>query len=253
MPKPTEFHAAFARALRDVSPKAVTLDRTGSTNDDARALGREGAAHLTVVVAQEQTAGRGRLGRTWVAAPGEALLCSWVVRPALPVERWTVLPLLAGLAAVEAVRARTGVEAGLKWPNDLLVRERKLGGILTEAEVPAFAVVGLGLNVSTQRFPEDLPATSLALEGALRLDRADLLARILANFDASLADVEGALERYRAACVTIGRSVRVERSDGGVVAGVARAVTGAGALDVDGEQVAAGDVHHVRTDEGGLA
>jgi BirA family biotin operon repressor/biotin-[acetyl-CoA-carboxylase] ligase len=249
VPKPTEFHTAFRRALDGVSPRAVTVERTGSTNDDARALGREGAPHLTVVVAQEQLAGRGRLGRTWHAATGESLLCSWVVRPEMPVERWTLLPLLAGLAAAEAVEARAKVSADLKWPNDLLVRERKLGGILTEAELPDFAVIGLGLNVSTMAFPPELVATSLGLEGAVRLDRADLLAHILAGFDAALADPDAALDRYRGRCVTIGQRVRVERSDGRTIIGQARAVVETGALDVDGEQVAAGDVHHVRSDD----
>lgn len=253
MPKPVEFHEAFARALAGVSPRAVTLDETASTNDDARALAREGAPHGTVVAADAQTAGRGRLGRAWWSRPGEALIASWVVRPALPVEAWTTIPLLAGVAAAEAVRARAKVEVGLKWPNDVTTGgARKLGGILAEAEVPHFVVVGLGVNVSQVAFPAELReiATSLALEGAVRLDRADLLAATLARFDEALADPGAALDRYRALCVTLGRGVRVERPSGEPLEGVARDVDATGALLVEsgGETVAvaSGDVVHLR-------
>ena len=249
MPKPTEFHAAFARALRGVVPGAVTLDETASTNDDARTLAREGAPHLTVVVADAQTAGRGRLGRTWSSPRGLGLIASWVARPPLPVERWTLVPLLAGVAAAEAVRARTGVVATLKWPNDLRVGERKLGGILVEAEVPEFVVVGLGVNVSQTVFPEDLAAiaTSIALEGGMRLDRADLLAATLREFEEALRDPGAAMERYRALCDTLGRRVRVERAHVEPLEGVARAIDERGALVLDdGTAVASGDVVHLR-------
>ena len=189
----------MARALNGLSPSFTTHDETGSTNDDARELARDGAPHLTTVVADRQTAGRGRRGRTWIAQPGEALLASWVVRPAIPVEQWSVLPLIVGVACVEAVRARTKVDCMLKWPNDLMVGERKLGGILVEAEPPRFAVAGVGLNATATDFPDDLrtPPTSLAVEGAMRLDRADLLAAILRAFADRLGDPVDALARYR--------------------------------------------------------
>lgn len=247
MPKPTEFHEAFARALAGVVPGGVTLDETGSTNDDARALAREGAPHLTAVVANAQASGRGRRGRAWMAEPGEALLASWVVRPPFPVERWTLVPLLVGVAAAEAVRARARVDATLKWPNDVLVGERKLAGILVEAEPPSFCVAGLGLNVSQTAFPPDLPATSLALESAVRLDRADLLAAVLRRFDEALREPEGALERYRALCSTLGAAVRVERGGGDPVEGVAERIEPDGALVVAGRRLHAGDVVHLRS------
>src|SRR5438067_2702099 len=131
MTKEQDFHLAFRRALAGVSPRIVTLDETGSTNDDARALARAGAPHMTVVVADAQSAARGRLGRSWIVDPNQALNASWIVRPDRPVDQWTVIPLLAGVAAVEAVKVRTHVEARLKWPNDVLVGARKLAGILT--------------------------------------------------------------------------------------------------------------------------
>lgn len=246
MPKPTGFHETFARALAGVSPHALTLDETGSTNDDARALAMEGAPSLAVVIADHQTAGRGRSDRTWVSPPGTSLLASWVVRPSLPVERWSLIPLLAGLAASDAIRARAHVDAVLKWPNDLLVGERKLGGVLVEAQPPAYAVVGLGVNVSQTSFPSDLEATSIALEEGIRLDRADLLAETLRAFDAALTDVDEAVERYRARCVTLGRRVRISRVAGEKLGGIATAIDDVGSLVVDGARIVAGDVVHVR-------
>ena len=257
MPKETGFHEAFARALAGVSPSVVTLAETGSTNDDARRLARDGAPHGTVVVANHQTEGRGRRARAWVSPPGAGLHASWIIRPSMPVESWTLLPLLAGVAAAEAVRARTHVRAFLKWPNDILVGERKLGGILTEAEPPRFAVVGLGINVATTSFPPPLDgtATSIALEGGIRLDRADLLAAVMERFEVALADPEGSVERYRSMCATFGRRVRIERAGAADVTGFARAVDPSGALLVEADigvvRVASGDVVHLRDDPDG--
>ncbi len=246
MPKETEFHAAVSRALARVTSHVLTLDETSSTNDDARRLAREGAPHLATVVADSQTSGRGRLGRAWVAVPRTSLLMSWVARPELAVDRWPLLPLLAGVAAVGAVRARTSVEAVLKWPNDLLVGDRKLGGILVEAEPPSFAIVGVGINVSQTSFPDGLPATSIALEDGLRLDRADLALAVLKRFAQALSDIPAAMETYRELCSTVGRAVRIERSDGESFEGEAQAVAEDGALIVSGRRVSAGDVVHLR-------
>ncbi|MGZ4138972.1 MAG: biotin--[acetyl-CoA-carboxylase] ligase [Actinomycetota bacterium] len=252
MPKEQDFHLAFKRALTDVSPHVVTLEETASTNDDARALAREGAPHMTVVTADTQTAARGRLGRSWTSDPHQALNASWIVRPGKPIDEWTVIPLLAGTAAAEAVQSRTGVEARLKWPNDVVVGARKLAGILTEAEVPDFIVVGLGMNVAQTAFDDERrdTATSIAIEGGTRLDRPDLLAATLQGFAEALADPAKALMRYRDLCVTIGRVVRVERAGGDPIGGLARAIDDRGALVVetnDGDvRVASGDVVHVR-------
>jgi BirA family transcriptional regulator, biotin operon repressor / biotin---[acetyl-CoA-carboxylase] ligase len=245
VPKVTEFHAAVSRALSSVAPRCLTLDVTTSTNDEARRLGRDGAPHLATVVANQQTSGRGRLGRAWEADAGASLLMSWVARPTLALERWTLLPLLAGVASAEAVEARTGIAAVLKWPNDLMVDDAKLGGILVEAELPSFAVVGVGINVNQTSFPPDLNATSIAICGGLRLDRADLAAAMLKRFVAALDDVEGAMARYRARCATLGRQVRVQRTLDTLI-GTAEAVADDGALIVDGTRVAAGDVVHLR-------
>ena len=252
MPKEQDFHLAFKRALADVSPRIVTLDETGSTNDDARALARAGAPHMTVVVADTQSAARGRLGRSWISDPMQALNASWIVRPERPVDTWTAIPLLAGVAVADAVKQRTHVEARLKWPNDVLVGARKLAGILTEAEVPDFVVVGLGMNVAQQSFDGDRAdaATSIAIEGGKRLDRPDLLATTLKGFCDALRDPAAALNHYRALCVTIGQTVRVERATGDPVGGFARAIDDTGALVVETSRgdvrVASGDVVHLR-------
>ena len=182
----------------------------------------------------------------------QALNASWIVRPERPVDTWTAIPLLAGVAVADAVKQRTHVEARLKWPNDVRVGARKLAGILTEAEVPDFVVVGLGMNVAQQSFDGDRAdaATSIAIEGGKRLDRPDLLATTLKRFSDALRDPAAALNHYRALCVTIGQTVRVERATGDPVGGFARAIDDTGALVVETSRgdvrVASGDVVHLR-------
>jgi BirA family biotin operon repressor/biotin-[acetyl-CoA-carboxylase] ligase len=139
--------------------------RIDSTNTRARELAAEGAPHGTVVTAAEQTAGRGRQGRTWTAAPGKALLYSAVIRPLD--ERHLMLPLAAPLAVCEAAEElRPGIECGVKWPNDVQVEGRKLAGILVEARPQdGWAVIGIGLNltISPEEFPPDLRDTAISL------------------------------------------------------------------------------------------
>jgi BirA family biotin operon repressor/biotin-[acetyl-CoA-carboxylase] ligase len=243
---PEEFRAALAPR------RVVALASTSSTNDEALRLGRGGAPHGTVVVADVQTAGRGRLGRTWWAEPGTALLASWIVRPELPHDAWPALSLLAGVAAAEALREVSSLGVALKWPNDLLAGERKIGGILAEAEPGRFVVIGLGLNVAQPSFPPDLAgsATSVAASGGRRCRRPELLASILARFEALLSDPPRALVRYRELCATLGRPVRVERAGAPPLEGVARDVDGRGALvletEAGSEAVASGEVVHLR-------
>lgn len=251
MPKPAGFHAAMTRALDGVAPDARLFNTCGSTNDEARSWARDGAPHLAVVAADEQTAGRGRRGRTWLATRGESLLASIVLRPELSVERWTILPLLVGVAVVRAIESRTKVIAELKWPNDVLVDGRKLAGILLEAEPPTFAIAGIGLNASQTHFDEKIKATSLAREGAVRLDRADLLAGILTELPLVLAEPVRSLDEYRKRCVTLGMHVEVRGSDATVSSGIAGRVQDDGTLwliDGDGREsvVTAGDVTQMR-------
>ena len=200
-----------------------------STNRLAADLARAGAPDGVVVGADHQTAGRGRRGRTWESRPGASLLISVVLRPAP-----ALVTLAAGVAAAEACEAVAGVEVGLKWPNDLMVGDAKVGGILSDL-VAGAAVVGLGLNLAWA------PAGAACLGPGV--DREALLNTYLAGVGMP-GDV---LARYRERCTTLGRRVRIE-VPGGAVEGVAGDVDDQGRLLLDGRPIAAGDVVHLRPD-----
>ncbi|HJR18821.1 MAG TPA: biotin--[acetyl-CoA-carboxylase] ligase [Actinomycetota bacterium] len=247
--------AAFERAAA-AAPwvrRVVGVAAIDSTNAEALRLAAAGEPSGTVVVADAQTSGRGRLGRSWWAEPGGSLLASWLIRPELAPERWPTLTLVAGLAAARALIASAGIEVRLKWPNDLLVDERKLGGLLAEADGGGALVVGLGVNVRQTEFPDDIAsiATSVVAAGGRPVERSWLLAATLSGFGARMHEPEAALEEYRTLCDTLGRSVRVERIGMEPLVGIARDLTAGGALVVESESggrvaVAAGDVQHLR-------
>lgn len=155
---------------------------TGSTNSDAMQAARLGAPHGSVYFADEQTAGRGRGNHAWHSTAGEGLYVSTIVRLGIPAARLPLLPLAAGLAAAEAIRAASGLTVDLRWPNDLLIGPRKTGGILAEAGtspkgLPHAVVVGIGINVHQRSFDPALatPATSLDLESGAPSDRSSSL------------------------------------------------------------------------------
>jgi BirA family transcriptional regulator, biotin operon repressor / biotin---[acetyl-CoA-carboxylase] ligase len=229
---------------------------TGSTNADVAAMAKAGAAEGLVVVAERQSAGRGRLGRTWESPVGAGLIVSVLLRPRVPTARYGWLPLLAGVAIAAAVSRLTGLDARLKWPNDLLLDGRKCCGILAEADPDGAVVLGFGLNVTLRE--DELPradATSLALAGSPVLDRQALLAAILeeladwyTRWQAAGGDpeVSGLRAAYQGICATIGRTVTVSLPGAEPLVGVASGVDGDGRLIVAGRTVAAGDVVHVR-------
>jgi BirA family biotin operon repressor/biotin-[acetyl-CoA-carboxylase] ligase len=236
------------------------LEEAGSTNTELVARAAAGWPDRSVLVTDRQTAGRGRLGRSWTAPPGTSLAVSVLLRPAVPRERYGWLSLLAGAAMAEALRS-LGAAADLKWPNDVLIGGRKVCGILAEALPDGGAVLGAGLN---HRIPaEALPvptATSLEVEG-LPTDPDVLLAAYLERlwslldpFEAAGGDpdrggLRGAVER---ASRTIGGRVRVHLPDGTAVTGTATGLDADGRLVVAPERdatpfaVAAGDVTHLR-------
>ncbi len=160
---------------------------TGSTNADALAAASLAAPHGSVYFADEQTTGRGRSDHGWHSAAGEGIYVSVLLRPQIPAMRLPLLPLAAGLAAADAIRAVSGLAADLRWPNDLLVGPRNAGGILVEArndsERLLHAVVGIGINVHQRTFPSDLatPATSLDLESRRTNSRQALLVALLTS------------------------------------------------------------------------
>ncbi|MGW1057187.1 biotin--[acetyl-CoA-carboxylase] ligase [Micromonospora rubida] len=253
---------------------------TGSTNADVAEAAQAGEPEGLVVVAERQTAGRGRRGRAWQSPPRAGIATSVLLRPGeavaergwppAPASGYGWLPLLAGVALVEAVTRLAELDAALKWPNDLLVGDAKCAGILAEAvpgpapDRPTAVVLGIGLNVTlgADELPENptgLPATSLRLAGAAATDRDPLLRALLR----SLADwydrwrsaggdalASGLRDAYLAACGTVGRPVRVLLPGGDEVTGTATGVDPDGQLIVDtpaGPRVlAAGDVLHLR-------
>jgi BirA family biotin operon repressor/biotin-[acetyl-CoA-carboxylase] ligase len=237
------------------------LDSVTSTNEVAAERARAGAAEGLVVVAEHQTAGRGRLDRSWQAPPRSSAIFSLVLRPVVPLAQWPWLPLLTGYTVAKALRAE-GYDAGVKWPNDVLIGDRKTAGILVERiDTPdgAAAVVGVGLNVSLT--PDELPVptgTSLAIASGEEPDRTALLVTLLRSlqeaYDAWQAGGEAATAHLRAsyatACVTVGRDVRVELPGGALLTGRATGVDPGGRLVVSGPDgevvVGAGDVVHVR-------
>lgn len=249
------------------------LETSPSTNAVAAEAARAGDGEGLVVVADHQTAGRGRLDRVWTTPPGTALTFSVLLAPdGVPLRRWPWLPLLVGIAVAEGVRRATGVEAVLKWPNDVLVEGaapgagpgRKLAGILVErVERPAgaVAVVGVGINVGARA--EELPvptATSLVLERSdgRTPDRTVVLREVLRTLEALYLQwhaeqgdpARGLHASYVRRCASLGREVHVDLPDGSSFAGIAEAIDGDGALVVaagaDRRTFHAGDVVHAR-------
>lgn len=223
----------------------VRLDTVDSTQSVAFALAERGAADRTVVVANQQLAGRGRRGRSWRAPAGTSLLASIIVKPRLPQALLPTLSLATAVATAETLRRVARVEARLKWPNDVLVAGKKIAGILLESRTAVRAeaggsvqtgltalvtIIGIGINLGQREFPPDLAAnaTSIALETGRAPSRASMLTALLEEFDAWRARLERegfgpVREGWRRLSDTLGRRVTVD------------AVTGIAAdLDVDG-------------------
>lgn len=246
--------------------EVVLLAESPSTNAEAARRARAGAGEGLVVVADHQTAGRGRLDRTWVTPPRSALTFSVVLAPDVRAGSWPWLPLLTGVAVVEGVRRALGTPCTLKWPNDVLLDGLKVAGILVERLETGHgpvAVVGVGLNVS--QTPEELPvetATSLAAAAGTagaEPDRAVLLGHVLGalgdGYDAwrsAGGNPAASRSTYLDLCSTVGSQVRVQLPAGGTLEGTATGVDPEGRLEVvdtagGRSVVGAGDVVHVRT------
>jgi BirA family transcriptional regulator, biotin operon repressor / biotin---[acetyl-CoA-carboxylase] ligase len=264
--------AARADALGPFARHSQYYRCITSTNDVAARLADAGAAEGTWVVADEQTAGRGRRGRTWASPPGAGLYLSVIFRPSSTAVRddgtTSLLTLMAGVAAAQGVRAATGLAPGLKWPNDLVIeppgersgfsRFRKLAGILAEGSASAgelqSVVIGIGINLTSAAYPPDVDARATSIEGELGrpVDRAAVLVDVLAALAAwRRALVDGRQRELLDTWRTLGpssrgRRVRWMRTPDRAIAGITQGIDDTGALlvktDAGIERIIAGDV-----------
>lgn len=249
---------AITRELptRLIGRRVVVYPRVGSTNDEAKRLAEDGAPEGTLVVADEQTAGRGRLQRTWWAPAGTALLMSLILRPDLAPHQAQRLTMLCSLAICDAIAGTTGLVPAVKWPNDVLLRGRKVCGILTELGIEgprlAYAVVGMGVNVNVDfggAGELTHTATSLAQELGREVSRLELLRAILINVEeryARLRAGESPHAEWAARLATLGQRVIVTTPTE-QLSGIAEGVDADGALllrDENGvlRHILAGDV-----------
>ena len=196
-------------------------EETDTTNNRARELALEGAPEVTLVVAEKQTAGRGRRGKVWESPLGTGIWMSLVLRPQIMPAEASVLTLLCGLATAEAIEAETGLSAGIKWPNDILINGKKAVGILTEMDCEMsevhFVIPGIGINVNTASFPPEIAeiATSLYLECGKTVSRRRLVHRVLERLEEHYetflrtGSFAAMLEDYRKHCITLGKEVHV--------------------------------------------
>jgi BirA family biotin operon repressor/biotin-[acetyl-CoA-carboxylase] ligase len=220
-----------------------------STNKEALSLAQNGAAHGTVVLAESQSGGYGRHGRVWFSPPGLNIYCSVIVRGMgqhLSLSQWlSWVPLVSALAVTEAAHQTAAVSLSLKWPNDLLLYERKVGGILCESSFATtndpVVVIGIGLNVNVPwvSFPEELrPIAASLMEVSLRpIDRNRLVAQLLLELEQCLGELRSSgpvrlRQAYTARCATLGRRVRVLVTNDQSIVGTAEALSADGALQI---------------------
>ena len=232
---------------------------TGSTNTDAAELAAAGAVHGTLVIADRQQAGRGRRGRVWESPAGENVFMSIVLRPRIPAEKAPMLTLVMAIALAEGISAISGVQAGIKWPNDIVIHRHKICGILTEMHMNSDGsirdiVIGVGINVNMQEFPASIRdmAGSLYTETGEKYDRNELIASVMEHFEKnydifaeaeSLAPLKAA---YEERLLNMEQEVRVLDSTGEYT-GRALGITLTGELTVESEngnitEVNAGEV-----------
>lgn len=216
---------------------------TDSTNRRARLESENGVPDGSLFIAEEQTAARGRLGKTWLAPPKTGVWMSLLLRPGVQPEDIAQITLIAGLAVCRAIKNLTGLPAQIKWPNDIVIRGKKVCGILTELSAQAgqieCLICGMGINVNTECFPDELcdKATSLLLESGAKQSRARLAAEVMNCLEPYYMQflqegvTESFLKEYKSFCVTLGREIKaIQRGE--TLVGVAQNVTAKGELEV---------------------
>lgn len=218
------------------------LDTVGSTNDYLKELGSKGAEAGTVIIAREQTAGKGRLGRTWQSEKDDGIAMSILLRPEKPPAEISAITPLTGLAVCRAVNDFCRLDSRIKWPNDIIVGKKKLVGILTEMSAEfdrvEYTVTGIGINVGQTTFPDEIAhkATSLLLETGRHIDRNKLVARVLKYIEDEIVgnhySLQGiSVKDYQSLCATIGRSVTFARGRR-KISGMAVGISNSGELEV---------------------
>lgn len=217
----TEEGVLLALKSDDFFEKVFVYDTVDSTNNELKRLHMTTAFHSALAIAEEQTAGKGRRGRSWSSVKGDGLWMSLLLKPEIPPYKAPVLTLVAGLAVCEAIEGATGLEAGIKWPNDIVVEGRKVCGILTEmsAEIETvnYVVIGIGINVNQEAFDASLKemAVSLRMLTGKPLDRMQLLSSFTAHFKRRYAqflrtkDLVGMLDDYQKRCINIGKPLKI--------------------------------------------
>lgn len=206
--------------------KVTYYEQTDSTNIQAKLAGENGGAHGTLFVADRQVAGKGRRGRSWESPKGVCIYMTLLLRPDLPPEKAPMLTLVMALGVAEGIREQTGLDARIKWPNDIVLSGKKICGILTEMSTEIdyinYVVTGVGINANQDGFPEEIKetATSLMLEGGRAVRRSELIAAVMRRYEEAYAafmetgDMSRLQERYNELLVNRGRDVRVLEPQG---------------------------------------
>jgi len=230
----------------------IHMDEVDSTNRMAKDLAIRGVPEGALVIAEKQTRGRGRMDRDWFSPPGGGIYMTIVLRPSLPPAEAPKITLLTGVALAESLREISRIEARIKWPNDIVIKGKKLAGILTElsAEIDAinFVLIGIGVNVNTGEFPESVQetATSLLIETGQHFSRAPLVRDFLSRFEAFYDEskgrgFDGIIRRWNGLTDTVGRKVRID-AVGREYTGEALRVDTDGALIIRDER---GSLHRI--------
>lgn len=227
-----------------IGKEILIFDEVDSTNDIAMEMGGKGRVEGLVVVAESQSHGRGRLGRTWISPKGVNIYISMLLRPEFPPLYATTLTMMASVATAMAISKTTGIEAYIKWPNDILINQKKVSGILTEMKAEEerinYVVIGIGINVNMRKddLPRNLrmPATSLMECLGEKVDRSILICSLLKSLDSNYEDIKtrgitSVIRKWRKLCSTLNKRVKVTLP-GGVITGVAEDITPEGGLVV---------------------
>ena len=244
----SESEIASCMRTKWLGRQVVYFEETDSTNTQAKRLAEEGAESGTLVVADMQTAGKGRRGRSWQQSSGTMISMTFILKPEFPPDEASMLTLVAAHSVAKAIEEETGLTASIKWPNDIIINGKKIVGILTEMSLSVeqdcihYVVVGIGINVNLTEIPEEIreTATSLSLETGRSIGRSKLIARVMEYFEKDYeqfletGDLSGILDSYNAHLISMDREVRI-LDPKGEYTGISRGMNRVGELLVERE------------------